>query len=50
MSDWPIATFLIVCLIGFLSGIGYAIYSENECRIAAIHQGMSAIEIQAVCK
>lgn len=50
MNDWPIATFFIACFIGFLSIIGYAVYSENQCRIAAIHQGMSAIEIQAVCK
>lgn len=50
MSDWPIGVFFIVAILGFFSLIGYVLYKNHECQIAAIQQGMSAIEIQAVCK
>lgn len=50
MNDWPIAAFFVACLIGLVSIIGYAVYSESECRLAGINQGMSALEIMAVCK
>lgn len=50
MSDCPIGAFLIVAVLGFFSLIGYALHNNHECQIAAIQQGMSAIEIQAVCK
>jgi hypothetical protein len=41
---------VVVIILAFLATLGYAENAKLECRQYAIQQGLSASDVQAICK
>jgi hypothetical protein len=48
-TKW-ISLIIIVWVASIFGGMAYSEYSNNQCKVAAIAQGMSADDIIKLCK